>query len=228
MRKILLFVVFFLLARSRPGLAFICSMLPCIFCIYNIIDFPRVMDYGVVEYNIFALVISIVLILFTLAIIVVSHRNEEKEMWPVVWSRLIFRFLNYSCQLVILTAIFRPLGPIIWVVLISIQGRYKSATRYSNTLRIISTIGTSIRQNLPLATALEMAADKKGDKHSRALRAISRWLCQGYSLSESISRGYPKCPTEILAMITVSERIGQLPQTIRSLNFLLTMPRSQT
>ncbi len=200
------------LAKTRPSLAFLTSALPCLFfCFYLSLN-----NY-ITETEAIALAISILIMPVTFAAIIYLHRNEEKDHWTVVWCRWIFTFLSYAAQLIILTAIFQPLGPIIWVVIISLHIQYKSATRYANTLGIISTIGVAIRQNLPLATALETASSKKKDKQSRVLRGISRWLTQGYSLSESISRGYPKCPSEILAIITVSEKIGQLPQTIRTI-----------
>lgn len=209
---LVMLVLYLYLAKTRPGLAFLTSALPCLlFCFY--------LSTGeqLTNSNAFALAFSILIIPATFAAIIFSHRNEEKDHWSVVWSQWIFTFLIYAAQLIILTVIFRPLGPIFWAVIISLHIRYKSATRYANTLGIISTISVAIRQNLPLATALETASSKKKDKQSCVLRRISRWLTQGYSLSESISRGYPKCPSEILAMITVSEKIGQLPQTIRTI-----------
>ena len=210
---LVILVLYLYLAKTRPGLAFLTSALPCLFFSFC---------FAVNEqyfFNSDAIVLATLILIMpvTLAAIIFLHRNEEKDHWTVVWSRWIFIFLIYAAQLIILTAIFRPLGPIIWVIIISFHIRYKSATRYANTLGIISTIGVAIRQNLPLATALETASSKKQDKQSRVLRGISRWLTQGYSLSESISRGYPKCPSEILAIITVSEKIGQLPQTIRTI-----------
>jgi len=200
------------LAKTRPGLAFLTSSFPCLFFCFYILTNKQFI--GLDE---FTLAISILIMPATFVAIIVLYRNEEKDRWPIVWCRWILTFLGYAVQLIILTVIFRPLGPVIWVMIISLHIRYKSATRYANTLKIISTIGVAIRQNLPLATALETASSKKKDKQSLVLRKISRWLTQGYSLSESIGRGYPKCPSEILAIITVSEKIGQLPQTIRTI-----------
>jgi len=200
------------LARIKPGVTFITSALPfLIFGSYLILnDLFRDTD-GI------ALSILILILPVTYAIIIYSHRNEEKQHWTVTWCRWIFTFLFYMAELALLTLVFRPLGPIMWALMVSLQVRYKSATRYSNTLMIISTIGAAIRQNLPLATSIEISARHKNDKHSLILKKISRLLTQGYSLGESIERGFPKCPTEILAMITASEKIGQLPQTIRTI-----------
>ncbi|MBA7705526.1 hypothetical protein ES703_114357 [subsurface metagenome] len=71
-----------------------------------------------------------------------------------------------------------------------------------------------MRQNLPLPMALESAASGRADSRSRILQRIQKWLVQGYSLSESIKRGYPKCPGHAVAMITAAERIDQLPLAI--------------
>jgi type IV pilus assembly protein PilC len=68
-----------------------------------------------------------------------------------------------------------------------------------------------MRQNLPLPMALESAAGGRSDKRSIILKKIQKWLVQGYSLSESIKRGYPKCPGHAVAMITAAEHINQLP-----------------
>jgi type II secretory pathway component PulF len=74
-----------------------------------------------------------------------------------------------------------------------------------------------MRQNLPLTTALEAAAANQKDVHAETLRRISKWLVQGYSLSEAIKRGYPKCPADIVATIAAAEKVNQLPQAIKSI-----------
>jgi len=71
-----------------------------------------------------------------------------------------------------------------------------------------------MRQNLPLPMALESAAGGRADSRSIILQRIQKWLVQGYSLSESIKKGYPKCPGHAVAMITAAERIDQLPLAI--------------
>jgi general secretion pathway protein F/type IV pilus assembly protein PilC len=40
---------------------------------------------------------------------------------------------------------------------------------------------------------------------------------EGYSLSESMRRGYPRCPGYAIALIAAGERIGQVPQAIAAL-----------
>jgi type II secretory pathway component PulF len=62
--------------------------------------------------------------------------------------------------------------------------------------------------------ALESAAASRTDSRSRILQRIQKWLVQGCSLSESIKKGYPKCPGNAVAMIAAAERIDQLPLAI--------------
>ncbi|MHC4741178.1 MAG: type II secretion system F family protein [Planctomycetota bacterium] len=86
-----------------------------------------------------------------------------------------------------------------------------------NAAHVLSTIGASMRQNLPLPMALESAAAGGDDKVASTLKQISKWLVRGCSLSESIERGYPKCPPHALALITAAERINQLPHAFESI-----------
>jgi type II secretory pathway component PulF len=79
---------------------------------------------------------------------------------------------------------------------------------------VISTINSSVRQNLPLPMAMEMAAVGQNDKRARILRNIKKWLVEGYSLSESLKRGYARCPGYATALVAVGERIGQVPQAL--------------
>lgn len=65
--------------------------------------------------------------------------------------------------------------------------------------------------------ALESAAAGRKDTRSITLQRIQKWLVQGYSLSQSIRRGYPKCPGYAVAMIAAAERIDQLPLAIGAL-----------
>jgi type II secretory pathway component PulF len=82
---------------------------------------------------------------------------------------------------------------------------------------VISTIGSSVRQNLPLPMAMEMAAAGQNNRQARILRNIKKWLVEGYSLSESLKRGYPRFPGYATALVAVGERIGQVPQVLAAL-----------
>jgi type II secretory pathway component PulF len=94
---------------------------------------------------------------------------------------------------------------------------YGLSSRHAVAAYVISTIGSSMRQNLPLPMALETVAGGRGDNRSIILLMIKKWLVQGYSLSEAIKRGYPKCPGYAVAMIAAAEKIDQLPLAMEAL-----------
>jgi len=108
-------------------------------------------------------------------------------------------------------------GIILVVMLIISIVAYGLTSRNTTSAYVLSTIGSSIRQNLPLPMALESAAGGWSNKRSRILLNIKKWLIQGYSLSESIKRGYPKCPGYAVAMIAAAERINQLPLALKAI-----------
>lgn len=140
------------------------------------------------------------------------------------WFRKLamWMFIAVAAPLAVAAAvvIFGPWSFFLFILalfFIALMISYALTARYTTAVHVISTIGASIRQNLPLPMALESAAGGQTDKRSRILRSIERWLVQGYSLSESIRRGYPKCPGHAAAMIAVAERLDQLPQAISAI-----------
>ena len=158
-------------------------------------------------------------IIFFAAVIAVSISRLEpgSEQWPQIcakWILIIFLFLLLS---VTAGVAFGPLGFagfIFFILFMSLIIAYTLTSRHAIATYVISTIGSSMRQNLPLPMALESAAGGRADSRSIILQKIQKWLVQGYSLSESIKRGYPKCPGHAVAMITAAERIDQLPLAI--------------
>ncbi len=92
--------------------------------------------------------------------------------------------------------------------------RYNLISQDTTTTHVFSTIGASMRQNLPLATALESAAEGQKGKRRLIMQRISQWLTRGYPLSESLKHGYPRCPGYALAMVAAAERIQQVPQAV--------------
>jgi type IV pilus assembly protein PilC len=93
---------------------------------------------------------------------------------------------------------------------------YALTSRHTTAVYVVSTIGASMRQNLPLPMALESAAGGQTYERARIMRAIKEWLVQGYSLSDSIRRGYPKCPGYAVTMIDFAERVHQLPIALKA------------
>jgi type II secretory pathway component PulF len=164
-----------------------------------------------------AMVIAPFIFFASVIAVSISKREPGSEQWPQIyakWILIIFLFL-----LLIVTAgfVFGPLGVaglIFFILFMSSIIAYTLTSRHAIATYVISTIGSSIRQNLPLPMALESAAGGRADKRSIILQKIQKWLVQGYSLSESIKKGYPKCPGHAVAMITAAERIDQLPLAI--------------
>jgi type II secretory pathway component PulF len=165
-------------------------------------------------YDSVAILIAPFIFLGTVMAVSVSKRDPEAERWPQIWAKwilIIFIFLLLSS---IVGAVFGSagvVGIIFFILFIGSIIAFFLTSRYATAAYILSTIGSSMRQNLPLPMALESAAGGRSDKRSMILQRIKKWLVQGYSLSESIKRGYPKCPGHAVAMITAAERIDQLP-----------------
>jgi type IV pilus assembly protein PilC len=79
---------------------------------------------------------------------------------------------------------------------------------------VIGQIGTVLRQNLPLATALSLAGDSERGMARVHLKRISRFLSQGASLPEAMRLGYPECSRLVLSLTEAGERAGRLPAAI--------------
>lgn len=175
---------------------------------------------GAAEENTVVVVIAPLIFLAAIVVVLASKREPDSEQWTRIcakWVLLIFLCLLLSA----VTGIaFGPLGIIgiaFFVLFVGSIIAYGLTSRHATATYVISTIGASMRQNLPLPMALESAAGGLADGRSRILLRIHKWLVEGYPLSESIRRGYPKCPGYASAMIAVAERIDQLPSAIKAL-----------
>lgn len=140
------------------------------------------------------------------------------------WSHSCARFILCSLLLVaVLLAACSVFGVfgfymfVIFVVSASAILGCALTSRHAFSAYVFSTIGSSIRQNLPLPMALECAACGQSGKRAYILHNIAKWLVQGYSLSEALKRGYPKCPAAAFSLVASGERIGQLPGTLRAI-----------
>ncbi len=140
------------------------------------------------------------------------------------YSRSIARFILFSLLLVVILLVacsaFGIFGFYIFVIFVVSASAILGCaltSRHALAAYVFSTIGSSIRQNLPLPMALACAACGQSDKRAFILRRIAKWLVEGYSLSEALKRGYPKCPAGALSLIASGERIGQLPGTLRAI-----------
>lgn len=206
-------IVYVILGYKKPGIALV-TMLPVVILLFYVSAKMEVEET-------FAVMVCVPLIFFgTLIAILLSKREVDSRQWP----RKCAKWVLVACAVLLLLAtagaVYAPLGAIGLVFFILFIGAvisYCLTSRRAIAAYVISTIGSSIRQNLPLSMALETAAGGQDDKRARILRKIQKWLVQGYSLSEAIKRGYPRCPAYAVAMIAAAEQINQLPLAIKSI-----------
>ena len=207
---ILILFLYTILGYKKPGIALITSPIVCILLAYAAISSETP------EAALFAPVIFFA----TLAAVLMAGREADFERWPQRWAKCILISLAVLLLSMIGFVLFGHMGSLglLLVILFTITViSYGLTSRHATAAYVISTIGSSMRQNLPLPMALESAAGVRGDSRSKILRRIQKWLVQGYSLSESIKRGFPKCPGFAVAMIAAAERIDQLPLAIKSI-----------
>jgi type IV pilus assembly protein PilC len=159
-------------------------------------------------------------IFFATLLITAFGPRREGSRWARIWAR---KILAVSVGVFLTAAAFAFFGTWGGIGLVFVElfiGAVIGAFATSELARssyVITTIGASMRQNLPLPMALEMAAVGQDEKRADILRNIKKWIVEGYSLSESLRRGYPKCPGYVTSMVAAGERIGQVPQAIDAL-----------
>jgi type IV pilus assembly protein PilC len=213
---LLIFVTYFLLVFyvylgfKKPGIALITCPFVSAALFY----------ISILEDSITTAGIAPIIFIATVVAVAISKGEADSERWPqriAKWILIGFGILLLSVISFIFLRFGVSLGFILFISFVGFIISYIYTSRYATAAYIISTIGSSIRQNLPLAMALESAASGQTDERSRILRRIQKWLVQGYSLSESVKRGWPKCPGYAVAIITAAERIDQLPLAIKAL-----------
>ncbi len=165
-------------------------------------------------------VISLLIFFTTLLAIIIRPHETDIVPWPKRAAKLAFTIVLTMGITIGLFILYFPIGTVFVGLLGTICGYLIGANwtgKHYTTAYVISTIGASMRQNLPLPMALQSAAENLKYKHSIILRQISKWLLQGYSLSESIKRGFRNCPARITALIAAGEKTNQLPQVIETI-----------
>ena len=208
---LIIFCVF--LAVRQPAWALICGLAAAAVCVYLAVEYE----------NVFVAAVAIIVFPITLFVVMFAHfRDRPRPMVYTIAKRLLIflpvcccitgavKFLPASLYLLLLV-------PILIVAIIQCKG----AQRYSILLEVIDTIGTAIRQNMPLSMALNTAAGQRQDKAANLLRITSEWLSQGYHLSDALKLAYPKCPADVVAAVAAGEKTNQLPETIKSLQMRL-------
>ena len=215
---LLVAIVYFVLGLKKPRIALITMPAVCGVFIFIM----------VVEQDIDALFAVAIVIIATFSSVFLAWRRPNIEKWRQIltWAKWLVPGLALLVLAAILFAVLTEVPAfgfplmVLSVALIGLIGAAISfglTSRHSTATYVISTIGASMRQNLPLPMALESAAAGRDDKRSKILQRISKWLVQGYSISEAIQRGFPKCPSHAVAMIAAAERINQLPQALKSI-----------
>ncbi len=216
---ILAFYIF--LGLKKPGVALITSLFLA----------GTLIIAGTVQENFFIIASAPVIFIVTLIVALASKQGYEAQEWSMSVAKItligiIIALLSFLAVVCLYIAIedeeILPLIIFIGLIaliasLIGLRIIFASASSSSTAAFVLSTIGSSIRQNLPLPMALDSAASGQSDKRSIILQNIKKWLVQGYSLSESMKRGYPRCPGYAVAMISAAERINQLPFALKAI-----------
>ncbi|GMU20832.1 MAG: hypothetical protein AMXMBFR13_09280 [Phycisphaerae bacterium] len=93
----------------------------------------------------------------------------------------------------------------------------------SSTARIVvGQVNTVMRQKLPLATGIALAAESENHAAALHLQRIARLLAQGASLPDAMRDGWADCPSLVLSLVAAGERAGQLPAALEQAeNYLL-------
>jgi type II secretory pathway component PulF len=195
---------------KRPATAFVTAPFAAIVLLYVGVYSDRR------EYVILAPVLFIV----AMTAVAVSAFGTESHEWYHLWAYRILAFIALLLVLIVAGIALEVLGAgafvpalflIALVAFVTALIRYGKTSRQMAAMAVFSTIGASMRQNLPLPMALDCAATGRRDLAALLLRRIKTWLVKGYPLSEALRRGYPRCPPWALAMLAAGERIGQVP-----------------
>jgi len=211
---VLLIVGYGLLAYFKPGIALV--TVPVV---------AGTVGYlGVVVGRVEGVLFAGVLLLLTLIIIAASDRDRESQQWARRWASWILTTIAAVLLVLAIFSVLRIVGagailPLLFflgiVAIIAALIGVGINARKTVATEVLTTLGASMRQNLPLPMALDCAAAGRDDASARTFLRIKKWLVQGYSVTEAIRRGYPQCPTRAMAMLTSAEGLGQLPAAFK-------------
>lgn len=205
--NIVLIVVFIYFATRRPGRATLLSLFLSVGMTYLMTE----------QDDVAATSIAPMIFVGTFLTSLFVWRHEENGP-PVDRKKAFIKTLLFiSCVIgsSVLVGFFKVLGGVFVFLLVDYIVRFLASSRHNLKVTIFSTIGSAMRQNLPLPMALR-AADDHG-KAGYIMRKIADGLAQGYPLSEALRRGYPRCPSRALALITMAERVNQVPLAVKTI-----------
>ncbi|MHC5138405.1 MAG: type II secretion system F family protein [Planctomycetota bacterium] len=214
--NIAVFLGFLFLAWKKPGIAlFLLLVTAAGMFLSGAIYYDG--EFGDDE----ALVIFLLPIILIPITICLVHWSPSSSRLENPWYRAVTGFVlttvKYLFILAVFIVVFQFFSPILFAIFVVGSYQWTQARKYGLAVDIIATVDMCIRQSLPLPMALATAAYGKRKKEAAVFNSISYWLTQGWPLSESLRRGYPKCPSEILASISTAEKMDQLPRAIESL-----------
>jgi type II secretory pathway component PulF len=212
----ILLVLHVVLGYKRPGLAFVTAPVAALFLGYAalVTEMPDNM------------LLPPVLMVVTWGAIAISGRERETQQWYHWWAWQFLIIIALLLVFAVAIALFAALGagfilPLFFILgivaIIASPILYMAVSRRAMVMHVFSTIGSIMRQNLPLTMALDCAATGREDAATFVLRGIKGWLVKGYSLTEAVRRGYPQCPARVLAMLSAGERMDQLPAALTTI-----------
>ncbi|MBP8604734.1 MAG: type II secretion system F family protein [Phycisphaerae bacterium] len=186
--------------------------------ILSAIDFDRGAIAGITDEAFWIVVMAIGLFCAAIVLVrLVPTAGHLETPWYKSFAIIVIILFKYLILLALLTAVFHILGIVLFILVVVGIVRYKLTCRYTLALDVLSAVRMSMRQSLPLPMVLNAAAQGQKKRRSRIFRDIAEWLTQGWTLSEALTRGYPKCPPELLAAVRCGEKMNQLPNAIETI-----------
>ena len=209
------FFGFIILAWKKPGVALI-LLLPVAAGMF----LSGLMNDDVYRSNWVFIIYLLAIALVPISICVIHWGPSSSQLetpWYKAVTGVILTVFKYLLILAIFVAVFQFFSPILFMLFLVASYQFNQAQKFGLAMDVISAIGTSMRQSLPLPMALTTAAYGQKKKEARIFNNIAHWLTQGWPLSEALRRGYPRCPSAILGAIATAEKMDQLPSAIESL-----------
>ncbi len=87
--------------------------------------------------------------------------------------------------------------------------------RQSTIQLVVAQLAATVRQHIPLATGLAIAATSEPPRVRRRLRGMSRLIGKGRKLSDAMRSAFPECPGLLISLVDAGERSGQLPAAVQ-------------
>ena len=195
---LVLALIYFIVGLKRPGTAVVTVPIVCAVFVWATLALGD-------EEAVMLIILGIpVILVATVTSVLLSRCEPGLERWPQKWAKwlllglaaMLFAATGFAVVYTNVPSLAFPSLLVFFTIVLAIGAliNYGLSSKRNNVAFILSTIGASMRQNLPLAMALESAASGANDKQAVTLVNISKWLVRGCSVSESIQRGFPKCP----------------------------------